>query len=48
MYSRRDPPRRVTPELMAFYKKRAHQLRAEAIRNTGSALWASLMRIIGL
>ncbi|WP_375144054.1 RSP_7527 family protein [Bradyrhizobium sp. Ash2021] len=32
---------------MAFYKRRAHRLRAEAIRKTGSALWASLMRIIG-
>ena len=45
---RRDQSRRITPELMAFYKKRAHQLRAEAIRNMGRALWASLMRIIGL
>jgi hypothetical protein len=45
---RRDQTRRITPELMAFYKRRAHQLRAEAIRNVGRALWASLMRIIGL
>ena len=45
---RRDQSRRITPDLMAFYKKRAHQLHAEAIRNTGRALWAALMRIIGL
>jgi hypothetical protein len=32
MPTRRDDPRRVTPELMAMYKKRAHQLRAEAYR----------------
>jgi hypothetical protein len=42
-----DVPRRVTPELMAFYKKRAHQLRAEAIRNMGGAMWASLKRLFG-
>jgi hypothetical protein len=47
MYPRRHTPRRITPELMAFYKKRAHQLRAEAIRNTGSALWASPKRLFG-
>ena len=45
---RRDQSRRITPELMAFYKKRAHQLRAEDIRNMGRAWWASLKRIIGL
>jgi len=45
---RRDQSRRITPELIAFYKRRAHQLRAETITNMGSALWASLMRIIGL
>jgi hypothetical protein len=47
MYARRDPPRRITPELMAFYKRRAHQLRAEAIRNAGSALWALLKKLFG-
>ena len=40
--------RRVTPELMAFYKKRAHQLRAEAYVNAGHALWAWLKTIIRL
>jgi len=44
--TRRDDPRRVTPELMAFHKRRAHQLRAEAFRNVGRALWALLMKII--
>jgi hypothetical protein len=44
--ARRDQPRRVTPELMAFYKRRAHQLRDEACRNTWRAVWALLMKII--
>jgi len=39
-------PRRVTPELLAFYTRRAHQLRAEAYVNAGRALWAFLKRII--
>jgi hypothetical protein len=39
-------PRRVTPELLAFYTRRAHQLRAEAYVNTGHALWTFLKRII--
>ena len=30
---RRDTPRRVTPERMAFYKRRAKQLRDEAYVN---------------
>ena len=45
---RRDQMRRITPELMAFYKKRAHELRAEAIRNMGRALWALVRQVIGL
>ncbi len=48
MYPRRDTPRRITPELMAFYKRRAKQLRDEAFRDVAGKLWASLMRIIGL
>jgi hypothetical protein len=43
--ARRDAPRRVTPELMAFYKTRAHQLREEAFRDAGRALWALLIKI---
>jgi len=44
---RRGPPRRITPELMAFYKRRAKQLRDEAFRDVGRKLWASFRRIIG-
>jgi hypothetical protein len=39
---RRDEPRRVTPELLAFHKKRAHRLRDEAWRDLWRAVWASL------
>jgi hypothetical protein len=28
--ARRDPPRRVTPEVLAFYKKKAQRLRLAA------------------
>src|SRR5215218_4575307 len=41
----RDTPRLVTPLLMEFHKGRAHQLRAETIRSTGSALWSFLADI---
>jgi hypothetical protein len=44
--ARRDQPRRVTPELLAFYKKKAHQLRAEACRDRVHAAWALLLKII--
>jgi hypothetical protein len=44
--TRRDPSRRVTPELMALYKRRAHQLRSEAFQNIWRALWVSLMKMI--
>jgi hypothetical protein len=43
---RRDSSRRVTPERMAFYKKRAHRLREQAWRNMWTGLWAALKRII--
>jgi hypothetical protein len=39
-------PRRITPELMVFYKRRAHELRAEAYRKLGRALWAWLTRML--
>jgi hypothetical protein len=42
---RRDTARRITPELMAFYKTRAKQLRDEAFRDMWRGLWASLMKI---
>ena len=38
--------RRITPQIMAFYKQRAHQLRAEAYVNAGHALWALMKRIV--
>jgi hypothetical protein len=33
-----DTPRRITPDLFEFYKKRAHELRAEHYRNMWRAL----------
>jgi hypothetical protein len=42
---RRDTARRVTPELMAFYKARAKQLRDEAFRDVWRGLWALLMKM---
>jgi hypothetical protein len=46
--ARRDQPRRVTPELMAIYKRRAHELRAEACRNVARALRALLIKSAGV
>jgi hypothetical protein len=43
---RRDQPRRITPELMALHKKRAHRLRDEAWRNLCRRLCALLKKII--
>jgi hypothetical protein len=40
-------PLQVTPELMEFYRNRAHDLRAEAIRNAESSVWSFLTRIVG-
>ena len=42
---RRDTPRRVTPEIIDFHVRRAHELRTEAYRNMGRALWALLIRL---
>ncbi len=42
---RRDTPRRITPEIIDFHVRRAHQLRNEAYRNMGRALWALLIRL---
>jgi hypothetical protein len=42
---RRDPPRRVTPELIDFHIKRAHQLRIDAYRNMWRAIGALLVRL---
>ena len=35
---RRDTPRRITPDLIEFYKKHAQELRAEYYRNMWRAL----------
>ena len=43
---RRDIQRRVTPELMAFYKRRAKQLRDEAYVDAARALWVLLKKIV--
>jgi len=45
-HQRRDDPRRVTPELLEFYKHRANRLRDEAYRNAGRALWAWLNKMV--
>jgi hypothetical protein len=42
---RRDTPRRVTPELLDFHIKRAHQLRVEAWRDMWRAIGALLVRL---
>ena len=42
---RRDTPRRVTPELLDFHIKHAHQLRDDAWRNMWRGLWTLLLRL---
>jgi hypothetical protein len=42
---RRDTSRRVTPDLLDFHIKRAHQLRAESCRNMWRAVGALLIRL---
>lgn len=42
---RRDTTRRVTPELLDFHTKRAHQLRIEAWRDMWRAIGALLVRL---
>jgi hypothetical protein len=41
----RDTTRRVTPELLDFHIKRAHQLRVEAWRDMWRAIGALLIRL---
>ena len=45
--ARRDQARRVTPELLAFYKMRAHRLRDEVWRNLWRKVWAFLKTLVG-
>ena len=42
---RRDQTRRITPDLIEFYTKRAHELRAEYYREMWRAIWTLLMKI---
>jgi hypothetical protein len=42
---RRDTVRRVTPQLIDFHIKRAHQLRVESYRNMWRAIGALLIRL---
>jgi hypothetical protein len=41
---RRDPSRRITPDLLDFYIKRAHALREEWYRDMWHAIWSWLTR----
>ena len=43
---RRDDSRRVTPDLLDFYIRRAHALREEAFRDMGRAILAWLVRLM--
>jgi hypothetical protein len=43
--TRRDHSRRVTPELLEFYKRKAHRLRARACRNIARKWLAVLARL---
>lgn len=42
---RRDRPRRITPGVIEFYTKRAHELRAEYYRNMWRGVWSWLSGI---
>jgi hypothetical protein len=42
---RREPSRRITPDLLDFYKARAKQLRDEAYREMWRGLWALVMKV---
>jgi len=44
---RRDASRRITPDLLDFYTKRAHALRDEAYREIWRGLWALVMKVFG-
>jgi hypothetical protein len=41
---RRDPSRRITPDLLDFYIRRAHALREQWYRDLWSAIWSLLTR----
>ena len=39
-------PRRITPGTIAFYARKAHQLRAQAYREMMFGLWTRLAKIV--
>jgi hypothetical protein len=43
--ARRDNSRRVTPDILDFHIKRAHQLRVEAWRDMWRGLWRLLIKL---
>jgi hypothetical protein len=43
---RRDAARRVTPDLLDFYIKRAHALREQWYRDMWHGLWTWLKKIV--
>lgn len=43
--ARRDSQRRVTPALIDFHIAQARELRRQAYRDVGRALWALLVRL---
>ena len=45
---RRDASRRITPDLLDFYIRRAHALREEFFRDMGRAIVAWLVSRMGL
>jgi hypothetical protein len=42
--TRRDPPRRVTPEILAFYRKQAVRLQFEARRDCRRRIYLWLLK----
>lgn len=44
---RRDHSRRITPDTVAIYARKAHALRAQAYRGTVWGLWARVMKLLG-
>ena len=45
---RREPSRRIKPDLLDFYIKRAHALRQQCFRDTARAIAALLVRLMRL
>jgi hypothetical protein len=43
---RRDTPRRITPDLLDFYKTRAKQLRDDAYRKMWRGVWRLFIKMM--